>query len=166
MAPMREALSRGGAGEVASHLQSGNFAFEIGTFGDTATGRAAAEQLVKGCVCEVADLDDVAVVIRTRPDIEALVSAISLPDTDPKKLHAVFSQPDANLGALEHSGAIGEALAERIQPDSFEIVAGHIVVHTPNGLGRSKANNTLWESNTGAACTMRNWSTVKKLCEL
>ncbi len=163
---MREALSRAGAEEVASLLQSGNFSFDIDTLADTPADRATVENLLKRCVLEVAGLDDVAVMIRSRADISAIVSATSLSAADPKKLHAVFCQPDANLEALEHSQAIGEAIAERIQPDSFEIVKGHIVVHTPNGLGRSRATNTLWESSTGVACTMRNWSTVGKLCNL
>jgi uncharacterized protein (DUF1697 family) len=59
------------------------------------------------------------------------------------------------------------ALADhRSPPDEFRIAGREVYLLCPNGYGKTKLNNTLWERKLKVGATTRNWNTVTKLLEL
>ncbi len=50
--------------------------------------------------------------------------------------------------------------------DQFEIYNNIIYIHTPNGYGRTKLTNTVFEKKFSCSSTTRNWKTISKLIEL
>ncbi len=178
MKDLRDSLAGLGAGNVASVVQSGNLAF------DTDLDETATDALVRAAIKSCSGLSDVPVVLREPHEIAAVITSVgeavspgagasaatsttdsvALPTEDPKKLHVVFTAHRDTPGAMVRSEV--EALSDLIAPDVFGIAGSHIVLHTPDGLGRSKAELPRWERLTGDHCTMRNWTTVSKLVEL
>jgi uncharacterized protein (DUF1697 family) len=61
---------------------------------------------------------------------------------------------------------VGRIDAERFAPDEFRVVRGEVYLRCPNGYGRSKLSNALFEKRLGVAATTRNWKTVTKLADL
>ena len=50
--------------------------------------------------------------------------------------------------------------------DSFKIVDKYVYLYCPNGFGRSKLTNNLFERKLKTDATTRNWKTIIKLIEL
>jgi uncharacterized protein (DUF1697 family) len=50
--------------------------------------------------------------------------------------------------------------------EEFRIVGGEVFLYLPNGYGRTKLNNTLFEKKLGCVATTRNWKTVMALVNL
>lgn len=50
--------------------------------------------------------------------------------------------------------------------DEFEILDKNIYIFCPNGYGKTKLNNNLFEKKLQSAATTRNWKTISKLVEL
>jgi uncharacterized protein (DUF1697 family) len=174
MAALRSALENLGAADVATIVQSGNIAF------DTDLDEPGAMAIVETAVKDCSGLTDVPVVLRESHEVEALMKAVTkmhgsgfvggagdnvfLPTKDPKKLHVVFTADRRSPKRMTASEV--KAFAGLIAPDVFSVVKSHIVLHTPTGIGRSKAELPRWERLTNDHCTVRNWSTVSKLVTL
>jgi uncharacterized protein (DUF1697 family) len=52
------------------------------------------------------------------------------------------------------------------RPDEFVVKGKEIYLHLPNGMGRTKINNTFFERRLGLAGTGRNWKTVTALLDM
>lgn len=50
--------------------------------------------------------------------------------------------------------------------DEFEILDKNIYIYCPNGYGKTKLNNNLFEKKLQSVATTRNWKTISKLVEL
>lgn len=50
--------------------------------------------------------------------------------------------------------------------DQFEIYDNTIYIYTPNGYGRTKLTNTVFEKTFSCSSTTRNWKTISKLIAL
>ncbi len=60
---------------------------------------------------------------------------------------------------------------EKLQPyksktEEFRIIGKEIYLFYPDGYGRSKLTNNVFESKLGVKATTRNWNTVNKLFEM
>ncbi len=51
-------------------------------------------------------------------------------------------------------------------PEKFEVKAQTIFIYFPNGFGRAKLSNNLFENKLKVRATSRNWNTVNKLIEM
>ncbi|MEQ8809751.1 MAG: DUF1697 domain-containing protein, partial [Imperialibacter sp.] len=51
-------------------------------------------------------------------------------------------------------------------PDRFVLTGKEVYVYCPNGYGRTKINNTFFESKLKVGATTRNWKTVNVLAEM
>ena len=104
----------------------------------------------------------VAVVVRSLPELRALVAANPFPDAarDPARFYAVFLSADP---APERLTAID---AGTVEPDVF--AAGDRVIYAwyRNGLQGSALAGHLTDRGLGVTATARNWNTVTKLVEL
>lgn len=50
--------------------------------------------------------------------------------------------------------------------DEFQLIGNAIYLYCPNGYGKTKLNNNLFEKKLKIATTTRNWNTISKLVEL
>lgn len=156
MGELRDLLAGLGHADVTTYLQSGNACFRSDRQ-DPEDLAGEIEQRIAG------DLGlDVKVLVRTRDELAAVVANNPLPgaESDPKKLHVVF---------LSHSPLperVATIDAARFAPDEYRVGGREIYVWYPDGAGRSKLTNDVWERRLGVHATARNWSTVTKLLDL
>ena len=156
MADLRALLASLGYEAVSTHLQSGNAVF--------ATARDDADGLAGEIEAGIArDLGlDVRVLLRTRDELAAVVAANPFPQAaaDPARLlvTVLSAQP-----AADRFASIDPA---RFAPDEFRLGDRVIYAWYPNGIGRSKLTNDVWERRLAVTGTARNWNTVRRLAEL
>ena len=149
MADLRALMEELGHAEVASYVQSGNVVF-------TARGSASAvAKALEGAISSSFGLD-VRVLLRTKPQLSAVVKGNPF-DADPKTLHVMF------LEAAPRAAAVKAIDPEPFAPDEFVVKGKEIYLHLPNGMGRTKINNSFFERKLNMAGTGRNWKTVTTL---
>ena len=157
MAALRETCEASGLTSVATYLQSGNIVFECKLIG-VAKVAAMVEELLESQFGL-----DARAIIRTPAELQRIVKNNpfgSHARTDPTKVHATFlaSRPTAKLvRQLERVDTRGDVLVVSQQ---------EVLLHCPNGYGRTKLNNAFLERQLEVAATTRNWKTVEALCEM
>ena len=156
MAELRSALEDAGFEDVKTYVQSGNVALTAKERSPAKVGRKV-EQAI-----EAAFGFDVAVVVRSREEIAALVEDDPLGDvaTNPTYRVVVFL-----AGKLDRS-RLADVDAEEFAPEAFALRDYEIVMWAPDGQRDSKLVKTLTEKRTGVTGTARNWKTVLKLLDL
>lgn len=153
MADLRALIASLGLGDVETYIQSGNVLF---SHGDVEAG-----ERIRHALADRFGMD-VAVVIRTRAELERVIDSCPF-DSDAiggRHLHVAF------LAHRPDPGRAAELDPERSPPDRFELIDREIFVHYPNGSGRSRIGVDYLERTLGVPATMRNWNTVLKLSEL
>jgi uncharacterized protein (DUF1697 family) len=152
MARLREVLEGAGFAEVKTYVQSGNVAL---------TARRSPAKVGKEIEAAIAEEFgfDVAVVMRTRDEIAALVEADPLGDvaTNPTYRIVVFL-----AGKLDPK-RLADVDPEEFAPEAFALRERELVMWAPNGQRDSRLVKTLSEQRTGVVGTARNWRTVEKL---
>lgn len=157
MAVLRETCEARGLTHVATYLQSGNLVFDCNLA--SATKVAA---MIEGLLESQFGLDARAI-IRTPAELQRMVKNnpfASQARTDPSKVHATFlaTRPTAKLiRRLEGVDTRGDGLVVGRQ---------EVLLHCPNGYGRTKLNNVFLERQLEVVATTRNWKTVEALCEM
>ena len=155
MPAFREALAEAGFGDVETYVQSGNA---------VVSSRASADAVARKVKRLIADRFglDVAVVVRTRAELAAVVRRNPLGDVakDPKRYQVSFlsAKPPAKVVRKLEALAADD---ERLVSQGRELYAWH-----PRGVARSKLWAALAGRGLGVTATARNWTTVTKLLEL
>jgi uncharacterized protein (DUF1697 family) len=156
MGELRSSLAALGLEDVATYVQSGNAVFRAGGRGSDGLARCIERRIA-------ADFGlDVAVLLRTRSELERIVGANPFLDREenPVRLHVAF------MDRAPARGAVAELDPERSPPDAFAVRRREIYLHFPGGSGRSKLTIGYFEKRLGVRATARNWKTVTKLLEL
>lgn len=156
MSKLREVCSSLGCTEVATYLQSGNVVL---------TSKLAQAKLgdrVKQAIAAEFGFEDVDVLVWTAEELSALVrgNPFVARGCDLSKLHVTF------LGKEVKPAELKGIDAKAFLPDEFALGKKAVYVHCPDGYGRSKLNNALFERKLGLRATTRNWRTVNSLLEL
>jgi uncharacterized protein (DUF1697 family) len=155
MPALRELLEDAGFKDVATYLQSGN-AVLSSTLAPDRLARKCEAQLKKQLGLEIA------VVVRTRDELAAIVKRDPLRDVAAKpKLYQVSfcsAEPDEESVRKVGERAVG---GERLELHGREIYAWF-----PDGVGRSRLAAQLSRQALGVTVTARNWTTVVNLLEL
>jgi uncharacterized protein (DUF1697 family) len=156
MAALREALGAAGFEDVKTYVQSGNVALTASEGSPAKVGRKVAKAI------EDAFGFDVAVVMRTRDEIAALVDDDPLGDvaTNPTYRIVVFLADKLDRDRL------ADVDPEEFAPEAFALRDREIVMWAPDGQRDSKLVKALTEKRTGVVGTARNWRTVEKLLDL
>jgi uncharacterized protein (DUF1697 family) len=155
MPKLRELLSSNGFDDVRTYLSSGNVVLRT---------KAKPDRLARRCeqLIESAFGVDIAVVVRTRNELAAVVRRNPLGDVaaNPKLYQVTFLAQ--KLGAEARTRLTELALdSERVVVAGREVYAWH-----PAGVARSKLWAFLASRSLGVTATSRNWTTVTKLLEL
>jgi uncharacterized protein (DUF1697 family) len=156
MAKLREVLEGAGFEDVKTYVQSGNVALSAAEKSPGKVGRAV-EKAIEGAFGF-----DVAVVVRSREEIAALVADDPLGDvaTNPKYRVVVF------LAEKLDRKRLADVDPDEFAPEAFALRDYEIVMWAPEGQRDSKLVRTLTERRTGVVGTARNWRTVEKLLDL
>jgi uncharacterized protein (DUF1697 family) len=153
MAELRRAFEDMGYEDVRTYIQSGNV-----VFGASGSATSVAAQVRRGLEAELGP--EVGVVLSTPAQLGAVVRRNPLARHDPATLHVTFlgsTPPGAKMRALEPDG---------YAPDVFHIAGRHVYLHCPNGYGRTKLTNALFERKLGVMATTRNVRTVTTLAAM
>jgi uncharacterized protein (DUF1697 family) len=152
MARLREVFGALGHTEIKTYVNSGNVVF---------SGRKTTAAKVEAAIAEEFGFD-VAVVLRTRDELAAVVAANPLRD--------VATNPSRYLVLFSGGGAIDPAPAEAVEGgkgESYKIIGHEVYMWLPDGIHASPLAKGLTERRLGVApLTGRNWRTVEKLLAL
>lgn len=153
MAGLRELFAGLGAEDVTTYVQSGNVVFKAAI---------PARELAGAIETEIKrDLSlDVAVLLRTRTELAAIVERNPFGGSEAKELHVTF------LADRPQAARAAQLDPQRSHPDEFRVVGREVYLRCPNGYGRSKLTNAYFEKQLALVATTRNWNTVTKLAEL
>ncbi|MHB8691130.1 MAG: DUF1697 domain-containing protein [Solirubrobacteraceae bacterium] len=155
MAPLREALTKLGYGDVRTYVQSGNIVLDT-----QQTSEELAERFTHLLESQF-DLR-VPVVSRTASELAAVVKLNPLGDvaTEPKRYQVSFLSGEPDPEVVERMRGLvaeGEAFAAH----GRELYGWH-----PAGIARSKLWGGLADKKLGVIATARNWITVSTLHEM
>lgn len=146
-----------GLRQVSTYIQSGNVLFQT----------EAADPAVLAAQIESSILEryqfHVPVLIRTPGELQAAMGRnpfLQQDKPDPDKLHVTFlaDEPD--------QGRINQVSKGRYEPDQCLISGKEVFLYCPQGYGRTKLNNTFFESKLGVRATTRNLKTVRQLISM
>jgi uncharacterized protein (DUF1697 family) len=156
MATLREAYESLGFADVQTYIQSGNVVFTTNERSATAVGKRIEAALARETKL------DVRVLLRTAAEMQAVVerNPFRISAENAKTLHVTFlasRPPAARVKAIDRA---------KFAPDEFVLEGREIFGRYPNGYGRSKMTNVLFERALGIDATTRNWNSVCKLAAL
>lgn len=162
MAELRGCVEAAGHSRVATLLNSGNVVL---TLRDGADGRGVdvhaslAAEVTDGLRARLGF--DVAVVVRTRAEIDAVIAANPFPEAahdDPAHLVVMFYATPVSVDPAFDAAAYGRERAVWAGSDAY--------LHYPDDIGHSKLTPVVLTRATGQAGTGRNWRTVLALRDL
>lgn len=156
MADLRRLLDSLGYADVSTYLQSGNALFTCPGDDPDALAHEIEQTIERDLGLKVK------VLIRTGDELAAVIEGNPFPDAaaTPTQLHVNFLSGQADAEKLSQIDA------RRFEPDEFRMGDRAIYLWYPNGAGRTKLTNDIWERRLGLTATARNWNTVTKLCSL
>ncbi len=137
--------------DVQTYIQSGNVIFKSPEK-DVSKLASRIRQGIK----QISGFD-VSVIIRTKDELEELIKNNPFTQKDASKLHVTF------LSAVPTSVPVDEISKVKDKAEEFFIGDRAVYLFCPNGYGRSKLSNTLFEKKLKLSATTRNWETVKAL---
>jgi uncharacterized protein (DUF1697 family) len=156
MADLRDLLTSLGIEDPRTYLQSGNVVFKSDERIEVLTPKI--ETAIEETFGFHSDI-----LIRTADELAQMIEEAPFTSeqlTEPKKLLYVFlsGTPDAEAVEALHAAHTG--------PEIVTVKGAHLYIYYPEGMGRSKLNNTLMERYIKVSTTGRNWNTVTKLKQL
>lgn len=154
MAQLREVVERLGYDGVRTYVQSGNVVFD----GPRRGGDAAVASRLRAAIADEFGFD-VAVVVRSRDELAAIVEANPYPEADdkPTALHVVFLTDE-----IDPAG-VADVDQAAFAPEAFTLAGRELYLWTPGGIGRSRLAARLTDKRLGGPATARNWRTVTRL---
>jgi uncharacterized protein (DUF1697 family) len=155
MPELRELLAASGFDDVRTYLQSGNVVL---------SSTAPPERLARSVEKTIADRFglDIQVVVRTRPQLAAVVRRNPLGKiaVDPKRYQVSF------LAAKLAPAVVRTLEAAAVAPEALAVSGREIFAWHPETIARSKLWSLLAGQGLGVTATARNWTTVTKLLAL
>ena len=146
MADLRAMCGDAGFVRVETYIASGNVVFE------SSAGPSAVKAGLEARLLAYAG-KPIGVVVRTAPEMAAILKANPFPAAEPKYTYAIFLDHRPPADTLDQvTGQNGEEI---------RLGGREIFVHYGSGMGRSKLKIPAAKSGTG-----RNMNTVAKLAEL
>lgn len=156
MAELKALFENLGFQQVQTYIQSGNILFDF-----EQTEVSYLETLIAEAIKAKFGFD-VPVLVLTADELNAIYKSNPLlnENADISTLHVTL---------LSEKPAVDLVKAIEIDaylPDRFMIVDKCVYLSCPNGYGRTKLNNTFFESKLRVKATTRNWKTIGKVIEL
>jgi uncharacterized protein (DUF1697 family) len=154
MPDLRAIVESQGHRDVETYLQSGNVVFTPVT---DAPGELAGS--LERAIADATGLD-VAVVLRTGPELAKIVEVNPYRVDDPTRVVVAF------LGDEIETAQLGLGDLVEYLPDELTQLGRELYISVPNGQGRSKLMEVLAKRRQPTTVTVRNWRTVAALAEM
>jgi len=142
--------------DVRTYVQSGNVIFEY----DSVTSMITSKIEMK---LNQTYGFNVNVIIRTKDELEKIISNnpfLKKPQIEIDKLHVTF------LSDLPDKQTASDLDIKKEANEQFIIIGKEVYLYCPNGYGKTKLNNQIFEKKLKTIATTRNWRTTNKLLEL
>lgn len=155
MADLQAMCTKIGLQEVQTYIQSGNVIFENAEEDTSVLEKALQEQIMATFGFEVPVMVMTQAYLQEVADNNPFLKLKE--DLDTKLLHVTFlaEKPAEDLIQVLREKDYGT--------DEFEVIKNRVYLYFPNGYGRTKLTNTVFEKKLQVAATTRNWKTVGKL---
>ncbi|MEM6721404.1 MAG: DUF1697 domain-containing protein [Bacteroidota bacterium] len=150
MAALRELLSNLQFSNVQTYIQSGNVVF---------TSDEKDQQKLEIQISEAIKKQydyDVPVLVKTIAQWKIAMANNPYTDKDISKQAITFLAKVPTESTFEIDS----------KDDEFTIINSEVYLYCPNGFGRSKLTNNLFERKLKTQATTRNWKTINKLLEM
>lgn len=150
MAELRTLLAKLDFQKVQTYIQSGNVVFTSDEKNQEKLGEQISEAIKK-------QYDyDVPVLVKTIAEWKTAMANNPFTDKDISKQAITFlattpTETDFDIDSKD---------------DEFKIINSEVYLYCPNGFGRSKLTNNLFERKLKTQATTRNWKTIHKLLEM
>jgi len=154
MAALKEAFEKAGFKNIRIYIQSGNVVFE-----DKSKNEEDLKKKIEKLIADTYELK-VPVLVRNLEYWNWVIENnpfISQQDIDPSRLHVTFLSEEPENEKLEKIKDL------TLDNDRFIVIGKTVYLHTPNGYGNSKINNSFFENKLKVTATTRNWKTVNEL---
>lgn len=155
MAPLREMLIARGYTGVRTLLQSGNVVLDAAP--DLTEAELVAD--VEAGVQQVFGFS-VPVIVRTGPELAAVVTRNPLAATDPARYLVTF------LPAVPDPARTAELPMAGPDDGDYRLIGRELYLWLPAGVLDTPVGAWRWDRLLGVTGTARNWNTVQKLTEL
>lgn len=154
---LKEMFETLGFQDVQTYIQSGNVVFR--------SKKTPVKKLVKQIQEEILKVFgfEVRVLIRTQAALQAVVEScpfVKEKGSEEDKIYIVFLDEEPKPENIEKLNTVNYA------PERFTISGLTLYFYCPNGYGKAKLNNNLFESKLKVAATTRNWRTVNILADM
>jgi uncharacterized protein (DUF1697 family) len=140
---------------VKTYIQSGNVVFN--------SGIDNTDKIVKLVEKKIKDVFtfDVTVIIRTHNELGKIIRTNPFLKSKPvEKLYVTF------LSNITDDENTEKLIKYKSEIEEFRLIGKEMYLFYPDGAGRSKLTNNIFESKLGVKTTTRNWNTVNKLFEM
>jgi len=157
MADLTAALESKGFEDVITYLQSGNVIFE---HDQTDVTKIAGN--IESIISQTFGFP-VNIIIRTEDELEDIVKVnpfIKDANVELDKLHVTF------LLDVPDPKTISNLDIKKDENEKFKIIGREVYLYCPNGYGRTKLKNDVFERKLNTTATTRNWKTTNKLLDL
>lgn len=156
MAELRRTLVEIGFSEVRTYVQSGNVVLAADA------GPEEVRSAIEGALRGVLGLAGASALVRTGEEMAEVAASnpFIAGRRDPAALHVTFLDGSWTVEELD------EIAARWAGNDLVAPGRGAVYLWCPNGYGRTKLGNSLFERELNVVATTRNWRTVSKLVEM
>ena len=156
MAELRDHLTVLGFNNLASYIQSGNIVFQS----EIPDSNVLEDKIHENIKANYGF--DVPVIVRSLSEWKLVVEQFpfNMEDCDINRLGFVFLK---NKPAHNHVEEIAKFKASN---DEVVYADKEIYLHIPDGFGKSKLTNNVFERKLKVTATTRNWKTTQKLLEM
>lgn len=150
MAELRTLLSGLGFSKVQTYIQSGNVVFKSSEKDQIKLGNQIAEAIKKQYDYVVP------VLVKTIAEWKTAIANNPFTEEDISKQAITFLADKPEVTTFEIDS----------KDDRFQIIHSEVYLYCPNGFGRSKLTNNLFERKLKTQATTRNYKTIYKLLDL
>lgn len=154
MADLKVLYEKLGLADVITYIQSGNVIFRSETYSselERNIEQAIQKQYGFDVPVQVISLEELTMIANQNP---------FLPADDISSLYVTL------LEELPNQDLLQRIEDDPSNDDEFQVIGRAVYLHCPKGYGRTKLNNTFFESKLKQKATTRNWKTVLKVIEL
>lgn len=158
MTELKQLFIDSGFSEVVTYIQSGNVIFQ-----SEQLDILKIEQIIIKAV-EKQFGYSIKVLVVTKSQLAAIFNSnpfIERENIDTTKLYVTLLSNQPEIDGIEQIEGLTAT-----NDDAFKVIDKSVYLYCPNGYGRTKLNNNLFEKKLKSSATTRNWKTITKLIEL
>lgn len=150
MAELRTLLTKLNFTDVQTYIQSGNAVF---------TSQEKDQEKLGSQISEA---------IKKQYDYDVPVLVKTIAQWKKAMANNPYVEEDISKQAITFLATIPEEVTIEIDSknDQFKVIDSEVYLYCPNGFGRSKLSNNLFERKFKTQATTRNWKTINKLLEM